>query len=115
VEVRASEEALRLTPELETTLFRIAQEAVNNIRRHSQAKKAVISLRRSGKVVELRIEDDGCGFAPPQTEEAVRQRQWGLVGIQERVELVGGRFSITSEPDQGTRLLISAPLTTIEE
>jgi two-component system sensor histidine kinase UhpB len=115
VDVQAPEEALPISPEVETTLFRIAQEAVNNIRRHSQARKAVIRLGRSAKAVELCIEDDGRGFALAQTQEAVRLRQWGLVGIQERVDLVGGIFSITSEPERGTRLLISAPLTASEE
>jgi two-component system sensor histidine kinase DegS len=107
---------MSLSPELETTLFRITQEAVSNIQRHSQAKKAVIRLAHSAKEVELHIEDDGCGFVPPQSQnEAVRLHQWGLVGMQERVELVGGSFEISSEPGQGMQLHIRAPLATIEE
>jgi two-component system sensor histidine kinase UhpB len=111
VEVEAPEEPIPMPPEMTTTLFRIAQEAVNNIQRHSQAKKACISLRNSGGEVYLRIEDDGGGFQVPQTQgEAIRLRHWGLVNIQEWAELVGGSCTVSSEPGEGTLVEVTVPL-----
>ncbi len=92
----------RLQPQLEATLFRVIQEAVNNIARHAQAKHASISLRFMKKAVEVRIGDDGRGF---DVEEAIsskdRPRGLGLLGMKERVELANGTLSIRSHPDGG--------------
>jgi two-component system sensor histidine kinase UhpB len=111
VQVDVPEEELALPQELTTTLFRIAQEAINNVQRHSGAKKAVITLRKDLGAVYLSVKDDGHGFQVAQDQgEALRLHQWGLVGIQERVELVGGRFSLTSEPGKGAMLQVCAPL-----
>jgi two-component system sensor histidine kinase UhpB len=111
VQVQVPEGELELPQELKTTLFRIAQEAINNIRRHSGAKAAVITLRRDAGKIYLGIEDDGRGFHAAQDQgEALRLHQWGLVGIQERVELVGGRLAVSSEPGKGTLIQVYAPL-----
>lgn len=100
-----------LSPSLTTTLFRIAQEAVTNIIRHSRAKKASISLEVQGNELFLCLQDDGRGFDPQQiSHSAAEMQHWGLIGIQERIELVGGRMSISSDPDHGTTLLVTAPL-----
>ena len=92
----------RLQPQLETTLFRVIQEAVNNIAKHAQAKHTSISLRFMKKAVEVRIGDDGRGF---DVEEAIsskdRPRGLGLLGMKERVELANGTLSIRSQPDGG--------------
>lgn len=110
VDVDLEESDLPLSPELKTTLFRISQEAINNIRQHSKASKARITLQHTPTEVYLRIEDNGCGFAPAPSEgEAARLRQWGLVGIQERVDLVGGSLALVSEPGHGAMLQISTP------
>jgi len=116
VDVKVPEQALPLTAELNTALFRIAQEAVNNIARHSRAEKAAISLAVNGAGICLRIDDDGRGFhSAGDTGEAIRLRQWGLVGIQERVELIGGHFSLVSEPGKGTCLKVDVPLPRMTE
>jgi two-component system, NarL family, sensor histidine kinase UhpB len=100
-----------LSQPLATTLFRITQEGVNNIVRHSHAKKACISMGEQENEVYLRIKDDGHGFDPRQTsDEAIRMQHWGLIGIQERLELIGGRMSIHSDPDHGTTLWVNIPL-----
>lgn len=96
---------------LTTTLFRVTQEGVNNIIRHSQAKKACITLEIVEKEVYLKISDDGHGFDPAQLpSEAIHMQHWGLIGIQERIELVRGRMSIHSDPQHGTELIINLPL-----
>jgi two-component system sensor histidine kinase UhpB len=111
VQLEFPDELLSLPQPLTTTLFRITQEGVNNIVRHSQAKKASISLNVQGGEVQLNLKDDGHGFDPDQIDqEALHEQHWGLIGIQERVELVRGRMSITSDPQHGTTLLVCLPL-----
>ncbi len=105
------EELPGLSPALTTTLFRVAQEGVNNIIRHSQARNAAISLISQGDEVYMRLQDDGHGFDPRQvSRDAIDTQHWGLIGIQERLELVNGKLSVTSDPQHGTTLLITAPL-----
>jgi two-component system sensor histidine kinase UhpB len=100
-----------LTPELTTTLFRIAQEGINNIVRHSQAQTASVILRQESKEIYLRIEDDGQGFNyNPDSGYNLNSQRWGLLGIRERVELVGGEVGIYSQPGSGTLLEIWIPL-----
>lgn len=100
-----------LSQPLTTTLFRITQEGVNNVIRHSQAKSVNISLGIQANDVYLRINDDGRGFDPAQiSDQAFDMQHWGLVGMQERIELVGGKLSISSDPAHGTKLMVIAPL-----
>ena len=111
VELDFPDELPSLPQPLTTTLFRVTQEGVNNIVRHSQAKKVRISLGAQENEVYLRIQDDGQGFNPTQIgNESIDTHHWGLIGIQERIELVGGSMSIISEPEQGTTLMVIAPL-----
>lgn len=111
LEFQAPEAELPLTPELRIALFRIAQEAVSNIVRHARAKSAKINLMCVGPELVLQVEDDGRGFTLSQDQgEAIQRAQWGLVGIQERVSLVGGKATLLSTPGRGTRLEITVPL-----
>jgi two-component system sensor histidine kinase UhpB len=111
VELEFPDEIPSLPQPLTTTLFRITQEGVNNIIRHSQARKACISLGLAENEVYLKISDDGHGFDPSQlSTEAIHIQHWGLIGIQERIELVRGRMSIHSDPQNGTTLIINLPL-----
>jgi len=113
VSVRCEFTALegRLPPEVETTLFRCAQEAFTNIGRHAEAETVLVQcFRRNGEVV-LEIEDDGRGFDVP----ALSARQaaggaFGLLGIRERIELLGGTMRLESAPSQGTHLWLCVPL-----
>jgi signal transduction histidine kinase len=100
----------RLMPELETALFRVTQEAITNIAKHSGAETVLIQcLERDGRIT-IEIEDDGKGFSPESLPPpAARERGLGLMGMSERVELFGGTFEIESAPGRGTRIAISVP------
>jgi signal transduction histidine kinase len=92
---------------VETALYRIVQEALNNIHKHANATNASVSVRtRSGKVV-LVIDDDGRGF--DSEDPAARSRGMGLIGMNERVHMIGGTLEIESQPGGGTTLYIKAP------
>jgi two-component system sensor histidine kinase UhpB len=104
-------ENMRLSPPLETMLFRVSQEAVSNILHHANASSVLISLWTDQSKVCLEVEDDGQGFDVERTSgEAVAKKQLGLLGIQERVSLIGGEVQISSAPGRGTRLEVSVPL-----
>jgi len=104
-----------LSSALTTTLFRVAQEGINNIIRHSQAQNATISLVLQGDEVYLRLHDDGHGLDLGQiSRDAIDMQHWGLIGIQERIELVNGKMSVMSDPQHGTTLLVTAPLMKVE-
>lgn len=93
----------RLPTELESATFRVIQEAVTNIVRHARAKEVWVLLRQNDGKLELDIRDDGVGF---DVEKARRRAaaggSTGLLGMQERVELLGGQFTIASTPGHGT-------------
>ncbi len=101
-------EPRRLDPQSELALFRIIQEALNNVRQHAHARHARIVLAYGSRGLDVTIEDDGRGFAPPPDGSAPRG-QFGLLGMQERAQLVGGSLTIESAPGQGTRLAIHIP------
>lgn len=92
----------RLSPDLETTLYRIAQEALNNAAKYSRARHVEVILERRSDSVVLVVEDDGVGF---DADSAVTGRGFGLVGMQERAALVGGTLEIESSPGKGTTIL----------
>ena len=101
----------RLPPELETTLFRVAQEAITNIARHSEAENVVIAMDLSKTSVIIEVEDDGKGFDLNAISRNVEKGQGlGLMGMRERVALFSGVISIDTEPGSGTQLRIEVPL-----
>jgi two-component system, NarL family, sensor histidine kinase UhpB len=111
VQFEIPQENLRLPDQLETELFRIIQEGVNNIARHSNARWVKIRMVQKSDHVLLELEDNGSGFDVKKTAStAVQNKRLGLIGIQERAALVGGEVSIHSEPDMGTLLQIKIPL-----
>ena len=96
---RIEPERLRLDAPLETTLYRIAQEALTNVTRHSKARTVTVDLMAHGGTVELTIRDDGRGFAVDATRERSRQGgSFGLLGMEERAMLAGGTLRIQSGP-----------------
>ncbi len=96
----------RLPPEVETTLFRVAQEALTNVRKHARASRAHVSLQCLGDTVRLRVRDEGGGFRPEgATDGAGPGEKVGLSGMRERVALLGGRFEIQTAPQAGTSVL----------
>lgn len=97
-----------VSPELEqhsTELFRIVQESLNNIMKHSHADRAAVLFYRTGSTTVLEISDNGCGYLPAAP---VSTRSFGIIGMQERAALLGGSLLVSSNPGQGTtvRLLI---------
>jgi signal transduction histidine kinase len=95
----------RLSPEAETTLYRVVQEGLTNIVKHAGASRVSILLRRKGDTVVAVVEDDGKGF----DAEATREDALGLAGMRERVLLAGGRLQIESAPGRGTTLAAEVP------
>jgi two-component system sensor histidine kinase UhpB len=111
VKFEFSNENIRLDSSLETTLFRIAQEAVNNILNHADASKVTIRLRQLNARACLEVEDDGRGFDVNQAAgQALSRKQLGLLGIEERASLVGGKIEVDSSPGRGTRVHVCVPL-----
>jgi signal transduction histidine kinase len=102
----------RLPAEVETVLYRVAQEAVTNATRHAQPKRVSVLLTRTGSDVTLTIEDDGVGFDPGLIASPEPDRpRLGLAGMRERVGLVGGTLQIESSAGRGTTVLARVPLT----
>jgi two-component system sensor histidine kinase UhpB len=111
VEVDASKNLGRSTPSIEIAFFRIAQEAISNIIRHSEARHATIRLSREGSRWALLVHDDGLGFDPSAADRAIQgDGRWGLMGIQERVNLFGGTWTIESKRGEGTTLRVEIPV-----
>jgi len=98
----------QLGEQAKTAIYRLVQECLNNVARHSSALNVNISVTSADERIRLCVEDDGVGF---QVEEAVAKRgSFGLAGMRERVALFGGKFQVTSQPGQGTRVCIALPL-----
>lgn len=98
----------RLDSTVETILYRVVQEALQNIKRHAEVKKASLSLKFSANEIILIVEDTGIGFFPDQS--FLPPRGWGLAGMRERVESIGGQLSIDSAPGKGTRVEVLIPV-----
>jgi signal transduction histidine kinase len=97
----------RLSSEVETTLYRIVQEALTNVTKHADADRVSVTLTRKDSSVVAVVEDDGRGF----DSSAVRSDSLGLVGMRERVALVGGSIRIETAPNAGTTLVAEVPVT----
>jgi signal transduction histidine kinase len=104
VDVEASLGETRLPGEVETALFRLVQEALTNVVKHSRARHVSISIVRRPNSVSAVIEDDGIGFGEPSKDGI------GLIGMRERVGLLDGRLEIESRPDHGTTIVAEVPL-----
>ena len=101
----------RLSPEMETALYRIVQEALTNTARHANAKKVVITMREDGDAVYASIVDDGCGFDFDALRKSPDQeRGLGLAGMNERVLLLDGSLEVHSSPGHGTTIEVRIPL-----
>jgi two-component system, chemotaxis family, CheB/CheR fusion protein len=99
----------RPSPETETCLYRIAQEALNNTYKHAQATRVVVLLERRDHSVVLIVEDDGTGFNVEEKEAT--QEGLGLLGMSERAALVGGKLEVESTPGGGTTVFARVPVT----
>jgi signal transduction histidine kinase len=99
----------RLPEAMEIALYRIIQEALNNAAKHSKASRVWIRIGRKGRLICCSIEDDGVGFDVRGVQSDAKRRGLGLIGMQERLNGIGGTFSIDSGRGRGTRLLIQLP------
>ena len=99
----------RLSPIVETTVYRLAQEALTNAARHAGAQRAEVTIREHGGAVEIIVSDDGSGFDPEAPT-----RGFGLTGMRERVTLVGGELEVSSSPGEGTTVRATVPVPRIE-
>lgn len=104
-------EPRRLTPEVELTLYRMAQEALSNADRHSQAKTIDLGVDFQSEKVILTVTDDGQGFdVPDMPDEFARQGHFGLLGLAERAELINAALEVKSHRGQGTWVRVTAPI-----
>ncbi len=97
----------RLPLPVEVALFRLIQEALSNVKKHAEVKEAMVKLEISPLFVTVVVKDDGRGF---QVHQERKEGQYGLLGIQERVELFGGEFKIKSRMGHGTQVIVNIPL-----
>jgi len=105
--------SVRLDPELESTIYRVVQEALTNVGRHAQASTATINVRAHEGVLHVSVTDDGCGL-PDATRLGPRgdglEGGFGMSGMRERAELVGGELEIANAPERGTAMRLTVPL-----
>jgi two-component system sensor histidine kinase UhpB len=110
VDVRVGPRPERLPPEVELVAFRVVQEALSNVARHSRASRAEVLLMGEHGSLVVSIADDGQGFELPSALDN-RERSLGLFGMHERAGLVGGDLSLDSQPGRGTRVRLEIPTT----
>ncbi len=101
-------EPLPLSTTVGTALFRVAQEAVTNVVKHARATLVTVRLEFDADEVQLSVEDNGCGFDPAALGHAGRP-SWGLLGMEERASLLGGRMRLCSAPGEGTSVEVAIP------
>jgi signal transduction histidine kinase len=109
VHFRATPDAEQLDGERKTVIYRIAQESLTNIAKHAQAHAVEVILRRVKSVIGLEIQDDGKSFRPSSDNGEARKNGLGLLGMQERVRLVNGKFCVVPEPGKGTTVRVRIP------
>jgi two-component system sensor histidine kinase UhpB len=101
-----------LTDEVELNLYRIIQEALNNIEKHSRADKVVLSITKQGSRLTVNIRDNGQGFVlPPAPAKDAQNPGMGLVDMRERSAFIGGTWTLISKPGKGTEIKVQVPLT----
>ena len=109
-ELEIEGEAIGLSPDLETAIYRLVQESLNNIRKHAQASQVRVIVRFLARQTILEVHDNGTGFDVPQAKtDLARRGSFGLLGMEERAHLFGGDISIQSAYNQGTILRVILP------
>ncbi len=111
VRVEITGEEIQLPPQIEIALFRVVQEAITNIARHASANNVILSVDYQESAISIEVEDDGQGFDTEAISfKAGQVEGLGLLGMNERITLLGGKLGIESQPNSGTRLIIEVPL-----
>ena len=114
VTVAVAGQSVRLAEDVELALYRIAQEAITNARKHSAAREIRVTLEICDETVTLRVTDDGQGFPPRRIRPSAGHGE-GVPGMRERAELLGGTLQIESAPGKGTQVLATLPLAEHDE
>lgn len=109
VRLTAFEGADQLDPARRTALYRVAQEALINVVRHAHSSNVDVDVGRNGTSLHMRIHDDGVGFVVEPVLLARRNNHLGLLGMRERVEMVGGRFQVESAAGKGSTITVHVP------
>lgn len=100
-----------LSPEARIAVFRVVQEALSNVERHAKAETVLVACDIKGDQLTIEVEDDGVGFDPEEMKQPRESGQGlGLLGMRERLSLVGGSCTIESQAGQGTRIVVQVPL-----
>ena len=110
VSLSAFAEVEQLIGERRTVLFRVAQEALNNVSRHAQASRVDVKIKKLDGAVCMIIRDNGKGFPVQDTLHSKKNKRLGLLGMRERLDMVGGKFAVTSAPRKGTTIIAQIPL-----
>ncbi|RYZ07524.1 MAG: hypothetical protein EOO73_11100 [Myxococcales bacterium] len=103
-------EDARLPDPIETTIYRVVQEATNNVLKHASAKNVSVSLELRNQYLTAIVDDDGIGFDSAAIERSTHLRRIGIAGMRERAEIVGGDLTVESNPGQGTTVRIRVPV-----
>ena len=111
VEMKVEGKVRRFSPETELVVFRIAQEALRNVGKHSGASRVSVTFKFGDDKAVLTVEDEGKGFElPERIDDLTVAGKLGLAGMQERAQLIGGKLSLRSEPGKGTTLTLEVPV-----
>jgi PAS domain S-box-containing protein len=114
IRMRLTTSGLAIIKELDsnkrTVLYRVAQEALNNVARHAQASRAEVTIQKLDGQVCMKIKDNGKGFPAERARHAKKSNRLGLLGMKERLEMVNGNFTIESAPGKGTTIQAQVPL-----
>jgi PAS domain S-box-containing protein len=100
-----------LQPNQRTALFRVAQEALNNVGRHAHASHVEVKIERTGENFSMRVMDDGQSFRNTASARLKAGKRLGLLGMRERIEMIGGTFSVDAKPGEGTAVVAVIPIT----
>ena len=99
----------RLAPEIEITLFRVAQEALTNVAKHAHATQVEVTLDYSGRKCVMSIADDGIGIGAARERGSGQRPRLGMVTMRERAQAIGGRFEVSAARAGGTQVTVSIP------
>ena len=110
VSLSAFADVERINGDKRTVLYRVAQEALTNVARHAHASRVEVKIQKLDGAVFMKIKDNGKGFRQGQRLRAKKQNRLGLVGMQERLEMVGGKLNVASALGKGTTVLVELPI-----
>jgi signal transduction histidine kinase len=110
VSLSAFSEVEDMNGDKSTALYRVAQEALTNVARHAHASRVEVKIEKLDGEITMRIRDNGKGFQEGRALHAKTGNRLGLLGMKERLEMVGGKFAVTSSPGKGTVVLVRIPL-----